>query len=453
MIRSIVIVALLLCVCAPVARAQSSATALPPLATKLNAGIDADANRLVGIYKDLHQNPELAFQETRTADIVAKELTALGYDVKTGVGKTGVVGIMKNGDGPVVMYRADMDCNAVQEITGLPYASTQTMTRTNSAGKEEVVPVMHACGHDAHVTWLLGIAKVFASTKSEWKGTLVLLAQPAEEVILGAKEMVKDGLYSKYRVPEPDYLVVLHTTPRATGTVVATPGERMAGTAQLDVTFRGIGGHGSSPHLAKDPVVMGATAVLDYQTIVSRRINPLHAAVVTVGSFQAGTDNNVIPSSALLKLNLRWYDEKDRDVMLDAIERINQAIADQWNLPKELRPTTVMKGNSTVLSNDGELITMVTPTLDSLLGEKNVFGEEPKVMGSEDAHQLVAENKTHRVLYLNVGTAKPAHVEKAKAEGKQYPYYNHNPDYQVDLDAIPLGAKVGADVLAVFLAK
>ena len=346
--------------------------------TKLNGGIDADADRLVGIYKDIHQHPELAFQETRTADIVAKELRALGYDVKTGIGQTGVVGILKNGDGPVVMYRADMDCNAVQEATGLAYASTKTMTRMNSAGKEEVVPVMHACGHDAHVTWLLGIAKVFAANKSEWKGTLIFLAQPAEEVILGAKAMVKDGMYTKYGVPKPDYLIVLHTTPKATGTVVATPGERMAGTAQLDVTFRGIGGHGSSPHQAKDPVIMAATAIVDYQTIVSRRINPLHPAVVTVGAMQAGTDNNVIPSSALLKVNLRWYDEKDRDIMLDAIERINQSIADSYDLPEQLRPTTVMKGNSTVLVNDAELVTMATPVLQSLLGDTHVLGKSPK---------------------------------------------------------------------------
>ncbi len=453
MMRSMVIKMLVLSLAIAMARAQSSAPSVPPVVATLNAAIDADANRLVAIYKDLHQNPELAFQETRTSEIVAKELRALGYAVTTGIAKTGVVGVMTNGDGPVVMYRADMDCNAVQEATGLPYASTKTMTRTNSAGKEEVVPVMHACGHDAHVTWMLGIAKVFASAKSEWKGTLVLLAQPAEEVILGAKAMVKEGLYTKFGVPEPDYLVVLHTTPKATGTVVATPGERMAGTAQLDVTFRGIGGHGSSPHLAKDPVVMAATAVMEYQTIVSRRISPLHAAVVTVGSIQTGTDNNVIPSSALLKLNLRWYVEADRDLMLDAIERINQSIADSYDLPKDLRPTTVMKGNSTVLSNDAELVTMVTPTLQALLGDKNVIGDAPKVMGSEDAHQLVAENDTRRVLYLNVGTAQPAHVKKAKSDGKEVPYHNHNPNYQVDLDAIPLGAKVGADAIAVFLAK
>jgi len=454
MIRPWLASILLLPFCAPMAWSQSAATSTPSIVATLNAGIDADTGRLVGIYKDLHQNPELAFMEVRTADIVAKELRALGYDVQTGIAKTGVVGIMKNGDGPVVMYRGDMDCNAVKEATGLPYASTKRMIRKNSAGQDEDVPVMHACGHDAHITWLLGVAKAFASTKSEWKGTLVFLAQPAEEVILGAKAMVKDGMYAKHGVPKPDYLVVLHTTSRvATGAVIATPGERMAGTAQLDVTFHGIGGHGSSPHLAKDPVVMAATAIMDYQTIVSRRIDPLHAAVVTVGAVQAGTDNNVIPPSALLKVNLRWYDEKDRELMLDSIERINQSIADSYNLPKELRPTTVMKGNSTVLINDAESLEIVTPVLQSLLGEKNVIVDAPKRMGSEDAHLLVGENETKRVVYVDVGTAKPDHVKKAQAQGKEIPYSNHNPDYQVDLDAIPLGTKIGVAAVLALLAK
>ncbi len=443
MTRSTLVVACLLS--ASLARAQS------PEIIKLNAVIDADVDRMVAMYKDLHQNPELGFQEVRTADIVAKELTSLGYHVQTGIGRTGVVGIMKNGDGPVVMYRGDMDCNAVLEATGLPYASTKTMTRVNSAGKEEVVPVMHACGHDAHVTWLLAVAKAFANNKDQWQGTLVFVAQPAEEIIMGAKQMVKDGMYTKFKVPEPDYLVVLHTTPKATGTVVATAGERMAGTAQMDVTFRGIGGHGSAPHQTKDPVVMAATAIMEYQTIVSRRIDPLHAAVVTVGSIQAGTDNNVIPSSALLKVNLRWYDEKDRDILLDSIERINQGIADSYNLPKDLRPTTLMKGTSTVLINDEESLETVVPVLQTMLGKDNVITDAVKLMGSEDAHLLVSENETKRVIYLNVGTAKPAHVKKANAEGKQVPYANHNPDYQVDLDAIPLGAKIGVAAVATFL--
>jgi amidohydrolase len=269
--------------------------------------------------KDLHQNPELGFMESRTAGIVAKELQALGYEVKTGIGKTGVVGILRNGAGRVVMFRADMDANAVQEATGLPYESKVRVKMPD--GSE--TPVAHLCGHDAHVTWLIGVAKVMAGAKADWKGTLVLVAQPAEEPVLGAEAMVKDGLYTKHGVPKPDYLIGLHTTPVPTGMVVSKAGDFNAGTDQLDVTFKGVGGHGSSPHLAKDPVLMAATAVVQYQSIVSRAIDPLNAAVITVGSIQAGADNNVIPNSALVKINLRWYDEADRTRMIEGIERIN----------------------------------------------------------------------------------------------------------------------------------
>lgn len=416
--------------------------------TDVKQAVDSDAERLTTIFKDIHQNAELGFMETRTAGIVAKELAALGFEVKTGIGKTGVVGIMRNGDGPIVMYRADMDANAVEEKTGLPYASTVRVKRSDG----EEVPVGHMCGHDAHVTWMLGAAKVLAELKSGWKGTLVMVGQPAEEPILGAKAMVADGMYEK-GVPKPDFLVGMHTAPIPTGLVVVKPGNLMAGTDQLDVTFHGIGGHGSSPHLTKDPVIMAANAVVQYQAIVSRAVNPLNAAVITVGSIQAGSDNNVIPSSALLKINLRWYDENDRKLMLNGIDRINKSIAAAYNLPSDMYPTTVMKGGSKVVSNDAEMAETLQPVLRSLLSEKAVITDFPKVMGSEDFHHLVLDNEKHRYLFLNVGTAKPADFEQARAEGKAVPYSNHNSDYRVDLDAIPLGAKVGATTALTFLGK
>jgi hippurate hydrolase len=400
--------------------------------------VDQDGDRLIEIFKDIHQNPELGFMETRTAEIVARELRSLGYEVKTGIGETGVVGILRNGDGPTVMYRADMDANAVEEDTGLPYASTVRVQREN-----DEVPVAHTCGHDAHVTWMLGVAKAMVELKDNWSGTLILVGQPAEEPIMGAVAMVRDGLYTQHGVPKPDYLLGMHTAPVPTGIMSVTPGEVNAGTDQLDVTFHGIGGHGSSPHLAKDPVLMASTAVVQYQFIVSRAIDPLNAAVLTVGSVQAGTDNNVIPSSALVKINLRWYDEADRQLMLDGIERINQSIAAAYNLPAELRPTTVMKGGSVVLDNDAEMAATLTPPLQAFLGEQAVLTNVPKVMGSEDFHHLVIENENPRYLYMYVGTAKPEHFQQAQAEGKLVPYSNHNPDYQVDLNAIPLGAKIG----------
>ena len=419
------------------------------LMEKVSTAAEGDTARLQAIFKDLHQNPELGFMEARTAAIVAKELKALGYEVKTGIGKTGVVGILRNGPGPIVMYRGDMDANGVEEATGLSYASKVRVKLPT--GIES--PVAHLCGHDAHVTWLLGLAKTMVRFKADWKGTLILLAQPAEEPILGAKAMVKDGLYTTHGVPKPDYLVGLHTSPIPTGMVGFKPGDFNAGTDQLDVTFHGIGGHGSSPHVTKDPVLMAATAIVQYQFIVSRTIDPLNAAVVTVGSIQAGTDNNVIPSSALVKINLRWYDEADRTHMLQAIERINRSIAAANDLPEALMPTTVMKGSASVLSNDESMAAAVQPALKALLGEKAVIVRAPKLMGSEDFQHLVLENETHRYLFMFVGTAKPEHVKKAQAEGKLVPYSNHNPDYQVDLDAIPLGVKIGAVTVLEFFAQ
>jgi hippurate hydrolase len=424
------------------AQAQAAAPELSPSIRKVQAAIDADAPRLVDIFKDIHANPELGFMETRTAAIVERELKANGFRVRSGIAKTGVVGVLENGPGPVVMFRADMDCNAVEEATGLPYASKKRVTRMTAEGRPEDVPVMHACGHDAHTTWLIGLAKAMAANKAEWKGALVLVAQPAEEPIEGARAMVKDGLYSQ-GVPKPDYLLALHTTPIPTGMVIGQIGDLMAGTDQLDVTFYGVGGHGSSPHLAKDPVLMASTAVVEYQFIVSRGIDPQRAAVLTVGSLQAGSDNNVIPSSALVKINLRWYDEKDRQTMLDGIERINRSIAAAYAMPESKFPTTIRKGWSYPVSNPRDMADRINPVLRSMLGERNVIGVPP-AMGSEDFHHLVIDNEKKKYFFVDVGTAKPEHFRKAQQDGKPYPYANHNPDYQVDLDAIPLGAKVGA---------
>lgn len=408
----------------------------------------ADSARLVAVYKDLHQHPELGFMEVRTSAIISKELKSLGYEVITGIAKTGVAGILKNGVGPTVMYRADMDGLPVKERTGLAYAAVK-------AGKKEdgtETPVMHACGHDAHVTWLLGIAKIMAAQKNNWKGTLVFVAQPAEETVVGAKAMVADKMYEK-GVPIPDFLFGMHTKAIAVGQVENGYGARFAGTDQLDVTFTGVGGHGSAPEMTKDPVVMSAAAIMLYQTIISRNIAAQDAAVLTVGAFHAGVANNVIPAFAELKLNIRWFSERTRNILLDGIQRVNESVAVANNLSKEKYPTITMKGNAYPLVNDSSMVTKINKSLLAILKPGDIISNTASIMGSEDFHHLVFQNNKTVYDYLMIGTANPGLVAKAKLEGKAAPFSAHNDNYQVDLAAIPLGTLVGVTALLELFSK
>lgn len=414
----------------------------------VSTAIDGDRARLEAIFKDIHQNPELGFMETRTADIVAKELRALGFEVKTGIAQTGVVGILRNGAGPTVMYRADMDANAVEEATGLPYESK---VRAERGGEE--VPVAHMCGHDAHVTWMLGAAKALAGMRDRWSGTLVLVGQPAEEPITGAQAMIDDGLYTKHGVPVPDFFVALHTVIVPTGQIGARGGLLEAGTDQLDVTFHGVSAHGSRPELSKDPVVMAATAVLQYQTIVSRMLDPRDMGVVTVGAIHAGADNNTIPGDALVKLNLRFFDLTVRERMLGAIRAINDGVARSYGMPEDKLPTVVMKGYAPPLVNDADAIARVAAPLRALVGEQGIVSEFAAVTGSEDAHLLRGEHENIPVVYLFVGVVPPAEMDAAVKAGLVGPYANHMPSFKVDLDAIPLGAKIGALAVLSFTAR
>jgi amidohydrolase len=405
------------------------------LTAKVSAAVDADTPRLVAIFKDLHQHPEIAFTEVRTAGIVAKELKSLGYEVTTGIGKTGVVGVLKNGPGPTLWFRADMDSNSVKEVTGLPYAAT---ARQRLADGSEI-DVMHACGHDAHVTWMLGLAKAMAAFKADWSGTLVVYAQPAEEVGTGAKAMVADGINDRF--PKPDFALGSHTAPGPVGFVSNSAGVRMAGVDQLDVTFTGVGGHGSTPQMAIDPVVMAAQAVLAYQTIISRTVDPQSAAVLTVGAIEAGRDNNVIPQTAKLKLNLRWLQPEVREQMLDRIDAINKGVAIGAGAPADTPPTRLMKGSSGPLVNDAALVDKINPALTELLGKGKVIGNFPTVMGSEDFQDVYAKAETPYV-FLLIGVAPLDQFQAAQKAGRPFPYSNHNPDFFVDLAAIPIGAKV-----------
>jgi amidohydrolase len=292
------------------------------------AGLDAIRSDLDALYKDLHRHPELGLQEQRTAKKASGALRAFGYEVTAGIGGTGVVGVLGNGDGPVVMARADMDALPVREQTGLPYASTVTVTGAD--GSEQ--PVMHACGHDVHVTCLIGCARLMAEAKNAWQGTFLALFQPSEENGDGADAMIDGGLTS--RVPRPDVVLAQHVLPYPAGYVGTRPGSFLSAADSLRITVHGRGAHGSMPQAAVDPVVMAAMIVVRLQTIVSRELAATTPAVVTVGSIHAGSGPNVIPDSAVIQLNVRTYDDTSRTQVMDAIERIVTAECEASRSPK-----------------------------------------------------------------------------------------------------------------------
>lgn len=394
--------------------------------------VEADTRRLIEVFKDLHRNPELGFQEVRTARTVAQALGDLGFTVTTGIGGTGVVAVLANGPGPVVMYRADMDALAVPEATGLDYASSN--------------PALgHMCGHDAHVTWMLGLAKVLAETTDSWSGTAVLIGQPAEELIGGAQAMVDGGLYDV--APRPDAFLAMHTAPVPVGMVAAVGGERMAGTDQLDIVFHGVGGHGSMPQLACDPVLMAAQAVVQFQSIVSRAVTPGETAVLTVGSIQAGSAYNVIPDRALLKVNLRWFRPEVRETMLTRIRAICAGIARGYGMPEDRMPEITVGGGATPLVNDTALTDRVAGALGELLGPDNVVRQLPALTGSEDCHLLKGPHADVPLAYLLVGVADPQVYARSANQGRLFPYIPHSPDYVVDLSAIPAGTRIAARVM------
>ena len=429
------------------AGSAAAAAPSPELVARLDAVVAADAPRLTAIFKDLHQHPEIAFTETRTAAIVARELKALGFDVTTRIGKTGVVGVLKNGPGKTLWFRADMDSNSVSEATGLPWAATRPQRLADGSD----IPVMHACGHDAHVTWLLGLAKAMKDLRGDWSGTLVVYAQPAEEVGLGAQAMVKDGLHAR-GFSRPDFALGSHAVPLAVGMVVSAPGVRMAGTDQLDVTFTGVGGHGSTPNLAIDPVVMAAQAILGYQTIVSRSVDPKAPAVITVGSVQAGRDNNVIPATAELRLNLRWFDKGVRDLLLRRIDEFNHGVIVGNGLGEDRMPRREMKGSAGPLRNDPRLVATINPPLLAMLGPGKLIDDFPSVMGSEDFQEAFGDLGTPYAFIL-VGIADPARFAAAQKAGKPFPFANHNNDFIVDLAAIPLGTRINTVAALALLEK
>lgn len=394
--------------------------ATPVFAQQLDSMIDQELPSLLATYKQLHLAPELSQHEEKSAALVATRLRELGYSVTERVGKYdeagvisyGVVAVLKNGNGPTLYVRTDMDALPVVEQTGLAYAST-VKTR-NDAGEE--VGVMHACGHDVHMTTLLGAAKMLAATKSRWHGTLVLIGQPAEEVVKGAGAMLKDGLYERFG--RPDYVIAFHDSANlAAGTVGYTPGFFMASADSVNVTIRGQGGHGASPQSTKDPIVLASEFVLALQTIVSRENSPLDPAVVTVGSIHGGTKRNIIPDEVKLLMTVRTYKPEVRQRVLASIERIAKNLALAAGVPESLAPTVeVLQGESCGSTyNDPALTERLAAALRPALGEKNVMKTDP-LMVSEDFSLYRLDGKIPTAM-LQLGAVAPARI----ASGERLP--------------------------------
>jgi len=375
---------------------------------------------LESLYKDIHSHPELSMQEKRTAGIAAEHLRSTGFDVTTGIGKTGVVGVLKNGDGPTIMLRADMDALPVLEATGLPYASK--VTSTDRDGK--TVPVMHACGHDMHVTWLIGAATWFAQHRNGWRGTLMPLFQPAEETGEGAGAMIDDGLFQ--RVPKPDVILGQHVMVGSSGVISSRSGVITSAGDSLQIRMFGRGAHGSMPQSSIDPVVMAAATVLRLQTIVSREVAPTDAAVVTVGSLQAGTKENVIPDEAIIKLNVRTFDEDVRRRVLAAIERIVNAEAEASRAPKKPEITPVDR--YAFVKNDPDATKRVADAFRSYFPAERVQQTQPTT-ASEDFGSFGTGWHVPSVFWFVGGTDPDLYAKAKKAGTVANIPTNHNPRF------------------------
>ena len=375
------------------------------------AQVDAIYPDIEKLYIDLHRNPELGFHEQRTAATLATRVKALGYEVTTGVGGTGIVAIMRNGTGPVVMLRTELDALPIEEKTGLPFAST--VKTKNDAG--EIVPVAHMCGHDLHMSAWAGTAELMAKNRANWHGTLMLVGQPAEEIVSGAAAMIKDGLFTRF--PKPEYALGMHDDASLPAGVVGFhPGYFRAAVSNLDVTVYGRGGHGAMPQKTVDPIVLAARIVLGFQTIVSRENNPADPAVITVGSIHGGTVWNIIPDQVKLQLTVRSFNPDTHKGLLAAIERVGKGEALAANAPKE--PLIETKSSTDAVRNDPELTQRMVAIVRAALGADKVV-EMPAQMGSEDFSQFGLAG-VHAVL-LHVGAVDAAKLEESHKTGVPLP--------------------------------
>ena len=404
---------------------------------------DAELPSLLTIYKDIHTHPELSGYEERTAALVAKELRAAGCQVTEHVGKYensklkgyGVVGVMKNGDGPTVLVRTDMDALPVEEDTGLPYASK--VVAKNDEGKD--VHVMHACGHDAHIAIFIGTARALAKLKNQWHGTIVFVGQPAEELGTGARALLKDGLYEKFG--KPNFALGFHDkADLVTGRIGVTEGYTTANVDTVDVNVRGVGGHGAYPHKTKDPIVLAAEIINDWQTIISRENNPLDPIVVTVGSIHGGTKSNIIPDEVKMQLTVRTYKPETRERVLAAIDRIAKGCATAAGVPPERAPiVTVSKDQFCPATyNNPELTRRLVAVWKSSLGDENVKIVDA-VMGGEDFSEYSLSDHSIPAVDFHIGAVEPAKIAEFKQAGKELPTLHSSKFAPVPEPTIRLG--------------
>ena len=381
----------------------------------------AEQDYMEELYLHFHSNPELSLYEFETAARMAEEFAAAGYEVTSEVGGTGVVGVLRNGEGPTVMIRGDMDGLPVKELTRVSYAST--VTTIDEQGRR--VPVMHACGHDIHITNLIGVARKLVSMRDSWSGTVVLVAQPAEERGLGARAMIEDGLFKRF--PRPDYNLGLHVTANLpAGQAGYKPEFAMANVDSVDIIVHGTGGHGAAPHLTHDPIVLSAYIVTALQTLVARNLNPIDQGVVTVGSIHGGTKHNIISDRVDLQLTVRSYSDENRALLLEGIARIARSQALAMGLPEDRLPEVIVKNEYTpALYNDPDLSNRLAGVLRAELGDANVEVSKP-VMGGEDFARFGRTEERIPGFYFWLGAADPEQYARAEARGLKLPA-THSP--------------------------
>ena len=415
--------------------------ASPSMAHDVNSTLKEDIaadyeKNLKSLFVHFHKNPELSFRETKTAEKLAAEIKALGFEVTAGVGQTGVVAILENGEGPTVMLRADMDGLPVKEDSGLSYASVAKQIGIDN--KEKFV--MHACGHDVHITSLIGTARQMAARKNEWSGTLMLIGQPGEEIISGANEMIEDGLYTKFR--KPDYAMAFHVSAQVpTGKIVVSEGLSYSSSDSVDITVHGVGAHGASPHKGIDPVLVASQIVVSLQSVVSRSIAPLQPGVITVGSIHGGTKHNIIGDRVDLQLTVRSDDPEVRATLLNSIDRVAKGVAISLGVPDDKLPTvTRLKQSTPPTKNNAKMARYLKSVWTETMGE-DVLLELPRSgMGAEDFAYFVDPKHEVKGVYFAVGGTPADEVETAASHHSPFFKVQPEPSITLGTEAMVRGA-------------